>query len=165
VFCRGSEFCAVSGHRGLRGLNLLEDELSGGSGSPRSRRLEKLGCRFFGRVPEDRVFFLQFWNISQLGGWLTKDQLQSYRMDKTQPGGGTALYDALSVACQMRMGQRDWRKPTRRVLLLISDGEDKLSHVKPEEALSEALKAGAVIFTINNEAWNSQMKGKKTMES
>jgi len=117
------------------------------------------------RGPEDRVFFLQFWNILQFSNWLTKDQLRSYKMDKAQLGGGTALYDALFFACQKQMGRRDWRKPTRRVLLVISDGEDNQSHVKAGEALSEALKAGAVIFTINNEAWNSQMKGKQTMEN
>jgi len=162
----------VTGARLLRGSDLPVElgVLIDTSASERDRQADEIvkAVRQFVdaiiRGPEDRVFFVQFWAVSQLGEWLTKNQLQSYTMDKAHLGGGTALYDALFVACQKRMGQRDWRKPTRRVLLLISDGEDNLSHVKPEEAVSEALKAGVVIFTINNGGWNSQMKGKKTMD-
>lgn len=116
------------------------------------------------RKPEDRVFFLQFWSVSQVGEWLSREQLQSAKMEKAKFGGGTALYDALFVTCTKRLGQRDWRKPTRRVLLLISDGKDNLSHVTRDQAAVEALKAGAVIFTINNADSNQPMDVEKRVE-
>jgi len=53
------------------------------------------------------------------------------------------------MACKERMGPRNWGKPTRRILVLISDGNDNLSHITHEEAALEALRAGVVIFTIN----------------
>jgi VWFA-related protein len=85
---------------------------------------------------------------------------------KIRYGGATALYDALAVACKERMGPREWRKPSRRVLILITDGEDNQSHATRGEAVSEALKAGTVVFTINtiNAASSVGGKGEKTLE-
>lgn len=116
------------------------------------------------RGPEDRVFFLQFRDEPQATGWLRKDQLQGATI-KVGIGGGTALYDALAMACQQRMGPRDWRKPTRRVLLLISDGDDNESHITRDDAASEALKSGAVIFTIDTELSGMSYRGVKVMEN
>lgn len=115
------------------------------------------------RDPEDRVFFLKFEATSQATGWMKKEQLQTYTLS-IRIGGGTALYDALVMACKQRMGQRDWRKPTRRVLVLISDGEDNLSYATRDEAVSEALRAGAAIFTINTTSYNGAYRGEKIME-
>jgi VWFA-related protein len=115
------------------------------------------------RGSEDRVFFLKFESTPQATGWLKKEQLQSTNV-KVVIGGGTALYDALAMASKERMGPRDWRKPTRRVLILITDGEDNLSHTTRDEALSEALKAGAVIFTINTSSYEGTSKGETVME-
>jgi VWFA-related protein len=116
------------------------------------------------RGPEDRVFFLKFETTPQATGWLKKEQLQGTSIN-VRIGGATALYDALGMACKERMGPRDWRKPTRRVLLLISDGEDNLSHITRDEAVSEALRAGAVIFTIDTDLSGKSYKGLKVMEN
>ena len=115
------------------------------------------------RGQEDRVFFLKFNATAQATPWLTKEQLQGADI-KVGIGGGTALYDALAVACKQRMKPRDWRKPTRRVLLLISDGEDNLSHITRDDAASEALKSGAVVFTIDTELSGMSYSGVKILE-
>jgi VWFA-related protein len=116
------------------------------------------------RGPEDRVFFLQFDATPRATEWLKKDQLQGTTI-KVGIGGGTALYDALAMACKGRMGPRDLQKPTRRVLLLISDGDDNLSHITRDDAASEAIKAGAVIFTINTDDSGKSIRGEKAMEN
>jgi VWFA-related protein len=116
------------------------------------------------RGPEDRVFFLRFDTIPQATGWLNKEQLQGTTA-KVRASGGTALYDAVAMACKQRMGPRDWRKPTRRVLVLTSDGEDNLSHITREDAVSEALKAGAVIFTIYTKDSVTDARGDRVMEN
>jgi hypothetical protein len=85
------------------------------------------------RGPEDRVFFLTFDVTPHASEWLKKEQLQSTTV-KVKIGGGTALYDAVAMACKQRMGPRDWRKPARRIMVLISDGEDILSHITREKA-------------------------------
>lgn len=66
---------------------------------------------------------------------------------------------------QQRFGPRDWSKPTCRVLVLISDGEDNLSHVTRDEALLEALKAGTVIFAIDTREAGIESRGDKIMQN
>jgi Ca-activated chloride channel family protein len=68
-------------------------------------------------------------------------------------GGGTALYDAIYQACQELL-----RSPPpaagaapdlRRVMVVISDGEDNLSRHSRGEALDMAQRAGIVIYAIS----------------
>lgn len=61
------------------------------------------------RGPDDRVFFLNFESTPKATGWLKKEQLRTFIIP-IRIGGGTALYDALAMACKQRMGERDWRK-------------------------------------------------------
>lgn len=116
------------------------------------------------RGEDDRVFILQFAATPQATGWLTREQLQTAHV-KMSIGGGTALYDAVAMACKERMGPIDRQKPvTRRILVLISDGEDNQSHVTREAAASEALRAGAVIFTIDTDLSGMSYRGLRIME-
>jgi Ca-activated chloride channel homolog len=115
------------------------------------------------RSQEDRVFFLWFNATPQVTGWLKKEQLQTIP-SKIVPGGGTAVYDALFWACDKVMGPRDWRNPTRRILVLISDGEDNLSHISREYAVSAALQAGAVIFTVDTGSSGLEGKGERVLK-
>jgi VWFA-related protein len=72
---------------------------------------------------------------------------------KQRAGGGTALYDAIYQACQQLLklppsvGNPD--KDVRRVLVVISDGDDNLSRHSRGEALDIAQRAGIVIYTIS----------------
>jgi len=116
------------------------------------------------RSPQDRVFFLTFDVTQHATEWLKREQLRGITVT-VNIGGATALYDALAMACRERMGPRDWQKPVRRVLVLISDGDDNISHITRDEAASEALKAGAVIFTINTEPSGMSYRGAKIMQS
>jgi Ca-activated chloride channel family protein len=72
---------------------------------------------------------------------------------KQRAGGGTALYDAVYQACQQLLklppsvGNPD--KDLRRVLVVISDGDDNLSRHSRREALDIAQRAGIVIYAIS----------------
>jgi Ca-activated chloride channel family protein len=112
----------------------------------------------------DRVFILQFSANPQATEWLTREQWQRANV-KISIGGGTALYDAVATACKERMGPLDRQKPSRRILVLISDGEDNQSHVTREAAALEALRAGAVIFTIDTDLSGMSYRGLKIMGS
>jgi Ca-activated chloride channel family protein len=148
----------VTGASLMRGADLpvelgLLIDASNSEDSAELNNILKAAKQFLGnsiRGPEDRAFVLDFDATSRATKWLTRDQLQTTSV-KVRLGGATALYDALALACEERMGTRDWQKPTRRVLVLISDGDDNVSHITPDEAATEALKTGAVIFTINTE--------------
>ena len=147
---------AVTGANLVRAADLPVElgVLIDASGSQRSADLAnilKAAKQFVSEVilgPNDRVFILQFAATPQATGWLTREQLQTVNV-KVSLGGGTALYDAVAMACKERMGPTDRQRPTRRILVLISDGQDNQSHITREAAASEALRAGAVMFTMD----------------
>jgi len=67
-----------------------------------------------------------------------------------QAGGGTGLYDAIFFACKQKMLIFPPPEPyLRRVMIIISDGQDNESGHTREEALSMAQRAEVTIFTIS----------------
>jgi VWFA-related protein len=102
------------------------------------------------RAGDDRVFFLTFSDKSAASGWLKKEDLAGASIQVAVKG-ATALYDSIAIACRERMGQPDWQMPSRRVLVLISDGKDDASKMTLPQAESEALKSGTVIFTVSTQ--------------
>ena len=81
-----------------------------------------------------------------------------------RPGGGTALYDALYYACRDKLLKKAQNGPTRRAIILLSDGEDNLSHVTREEAIEMAQRAEAIIYTISTNVSGTKGAGDKVLE-
>jgi Ca-activated chloride channel family protein len=81
-----------------------------------------------------------------------------------RPGGGTALYDALYYACRDKLLKQGQGGPTRRAIILLSDGEDNLSHVTREEAIEMAQRAEAIVYTISTNVSGTKGAGDKIME-
>src|SRR5947207_15984672 len=73
---------------------------------------------------------------------------------KTRAGGGTAVYDAIYTACQKELSHPprppgDQPDVVRRVMILISDGDDNLSNHTRAEAIEIAQRTSVVIYTIS----------------
>ena len=98
-------------------------------------------------APEDRVFVVNVAAIPDVSGFMSRDEFLKFKTDLT-PGGGTALFDAVYVACKERM-QADPTQPARRVLVILSDGRDNMSHVTRDRAIAAAQKARTVIFAVS----------------
>jgi Ca-activated chloride channel homolog len=81
-----------------------------------------------------------------------------------RPGGGTALFDALYYTCRDKLLKKGQTGPTRRAIILLSDGEDNLSHVTREEAIEMAQRADAIVYTISTNVSGSKGEGDKVME-
>lgn len=81
-----------------------------------------------------------------------------------RPGGGTALYDALYYACRDKLLKAPQIGPTRRAIILLSDGEDNQSHVSREEAIEMAQRANAIIYTISTNVSGTKGAGDKVLE-
>ncbi|MFZ0760704.1 MAG: VWA domain-containing protein [Candidatus Sulfotelmatobacter sp.] len=81
-----------------------------------------------------------------------------------RPGGGTALYDALFYACRDKLLKEPQNGPTRRAIILLSDGEDNQSHVTREEAIEMAQRAAAIVYTISTNVSGTKGPGDKVLE-
>ena len=81
-----------------------------------------------------------------------------------RPGGGTALYDAVFFTCRDKLLKAPKNTPVRRAIILLSDGEDNLSHVTREEAIEMAQRAEAVIYAISTNVSGTKGPGDKVLE-
>jgi VWFA-related protein len=81
-----------------------------------------------------------------------------------RPGGGTAMFDALYYSCRDKLLKREQTGPVRRAIILLSDGDDNLSHVTREEAIDMAQRAEVIIYTISTNISGMKGKGDKVLE-
>lgn len=79
-------------------------------------------------------------------------------------GGGTAMYDAIYYACRDKLLKQPQNGPTRRAIILLSDGEDNQSHVTREEAIEMAQRAEAIIYTISTNVSGTKGAGDRVLE-
>jgi Ca-activated chloride channel family protein len=144
----------VLGIRGRIEVPLLLGILIDISGSQRTSKTYKdavqAASEFSNQVlsgADDRVFIERFAVAPEATQLMTKSQLSALKID-LNPGGLTALYDALRFACDTRM-EGDPRQDYLRVIVLLSDGEDNHSRNSLREAITSAQRAGAVIFSVD----------------
>jgi VWFA-related protein len=81
-----------------------------------------------------------------------------------RPGGGTAMFDAIYFACRDKLLKTSRSTPSRRAIILLSDGEDNLSHVTREDAIEMAQRAEAIVYTISTNISGVKGQGDKVLE-
>jgi Ca-activated chloride channel homolog len=103
----------------------------------------------------DEAFVMTFDDEPQIIQAFTSDtgQLRDQIL-RARAGGGTAVYDAIYDACQNQLSHPprpagDQPDVVRRVMILISDGEDNLSTHTRSEAIEMAQRTSVVIYTIS----------------
>ena len=110
------------------------------------------------RRGQDLAFVMTFDNEPEVIQDYTGDMSQlSEVIQKQNAGGGTALNDAIYLASQKLMDAplpSGSDKEIRRVLVVISDGDDNLSDHALSEAIEMADRGGVSIYTISsNNDW------------
>ena len=107
------------------------------------------------RRNKDEAFVMTFDDEPQVIQGFTSDTgaLRDQIMG-TRAGGGTAIYDAIFAACSKQLNHPprpagDQPDVVRRVMILISDGEDNLSLHTRSEAIELAQRTSVVIYTIS----------------
>jgi Ca-activated chloride channel family protein len=81
-----------------------------------------------------------------------------------RPGGGTALFDALYYACRDKLMKEPHSGPVRKAIILLTDGDDNLSHVTREEAIEMAQRAEVVVYTISTNLTDKGGGGDKVLQ-
>jgi Ca-activated chloride channel family protein len=85
-------------------------------------------------------------------------------LDAANFNGGTAVYDAIEQTCIQKLSRSGNPDAPRRVILLISDGEDNLSHVTHTAAEETAEKEGVAVFSLITESSLSGPQGAHFMK-
>jgi Ca-activated chloride channel family protein len=81
-----------------------------------------------------------------------------------QAGGVTSLYDALFFSSKEKLYYFPPPEPyLRRVMIIISDGQDNQSEHTREEALAMAQRAEVTIFTISTNRTGTEARGDKVL--
>src|SRR5690348_12980897 len=107
------------------------------------------------RRGRDEAFVMTFDDEPQVVQAFTSDAgLLRDQILQTRAGGGTAVYDAIYSACQNELSHPprppgDQPDIVRRVMILISDGDDNLSTHTRSEAIEMAQRTSVVIYTIS----------------
>lgn len=82
-----------------------------------------------------------------------------------QAGGVTSLYDAIYISCKEKLLFFPPPEPyLRRMIIVISDGEDNRSEHTREEALAMAQRAEVTIFAISTNRSGAEQKGDKILK-
>lgn len=113
-----------------------------------SRDLEKQAAkRFFGRVlrPVDQAAIYSVSTDSYLAQPLTSDirRLEQTIESFGAPEGGTSLFDALVDAARYLRPYR-----ARKVIVIVSDGADTISHLDFETTLQRVLKEDCEVYVV-----------------
>jgi Ca-activated chloride channel homolog len=107
------------------------------------------------RRNKDEAFVMTFDDEPQIVQPFTGDAgALRDEITKTRAGGGTAIYDAIYEACVKELSHPprppgDQPDVVRRVMILISDGDDNLSTHTRADAIEMAQRTSVVIYTIS----------------
>jgi VWFA-related protein len=113
----------------------------------------------------DRAFVMGFDVTSTVTqDWTNNiDGLQT-GINRLRPGGGTALFDAVYTACRDKLLDASRGvEPVRKAMILISDGDDNQSRVRPDEAIKMCERAETIIYAISTNWTPSRGKGDKVL--
>jgi VWFA-related protein len=104
------------------------------------------------RPKQDEAFVISFDATPQLIQDFTDDpQALADVIRNLRAGGITTLYDAVYLACKMKLAEGS-SGDLRKMLIVLSDGEDNGSVVSREEALDMARRHEVTIFTVSTSA-------------
>ncbi len=118
------------------------------------------------RARSDRAFVMGFDSTPTVTQDWTNDLdgLQT-GVNKLRPGGGTALFDAVYTACRDKLlDVSRGQEPTRRAMVLVSDGADNQSRAYIDDAIKMCQRAETIIYAISTNWTPSRGKGDEVLQ-
>ncbi|HEY6765033.1 MAG TPA: VWA domain-containing protein [Candidatus Sulfotelmatobacter sp.] len=99
--------------------------------------------------PNDLAFVVGFSNSVLLTQDFTRDEARlSPSIAQLAPSGGTAAWDAVSLAVE-KLGNRREQRPIARIVVVISDGEDNSSSTTLKEVIASAQRQEVIVYTVS----------------
>ena len=84
-------------------------------------------------------------------------------ISRLRPGGGTALYDSLYKTCRDQMLSLQQTADVRKMMVLVSDGDDDYSRATEDDAIKMCQRAETIVYTISTNTGPSRDKGDDTL--
>jgi Ca-activated chloride channel homolog len=117
------------------------------------------------RSKADRAFVMGFdVTPTVTADWTNDQDALETGINKLQPEGGTALFDAVYIACRDKLLTNRAPEPVRKAIILITDGEDNQSRVYLPEAIKECERAETIIYAISTNWTPSRGEGDKVLQ-
>jgi VWFA-related protein len=110
--------------------------------------------------PVDRAFVEGFdvqTDIEQ--DYTNRVDLLDSGINRLRPGGGTALYDSLYKTCRDQMLTLQQTADVRKVIVMVSDGDDDYSRATEDDAIKMCQRAETIVYTISTNTGPSRDKG------
>jgi Ca-activated chloride channel homolog len=124
--------------------------------------------RFFNqmlRTGTDQAFVLAFDSVPTLTQDFTdKNEKLASGVKALTPGGGSAVYDAVQYAALKKLMNVHSERPVRKVIILISDGEDNQSRANRADVIDAARRAEATVYAISTNTSNTKSRGDRVLE-
>ncbi len=111
-------------------------------------KLSAMGGQGYLVIFKDRVFISQH----TLSSEEVKTALAPVRFSK-----GTSLLDAIQKTCEQPLSRQNNPAVSRKIIVLLTDGEDSASTATREQAIQSAQKAGVSIFSMNTLSGHPEM--------
>jgi len=113
----------------------------------------------------DKAFVVGFNGHSQVMQDFTDSAtLLSAAIHRMHDGGGTALYDAIYRACHEKLIKDHEDHPSRRAIVVVSDGEDNQSEFSEAQAIEMAQRAEVIIYAISTDDSGLILRGDKVLQ-
>ena len=97
---------------------------------------------------QDRIDLMSFAdNVDEVVSFTNDPQRVESGFGHIERGDSTALYDAIYLASE-RLGEEPATGGARRVVVLITDGENTTRHGSYDAALEQAERAGAMVYSL-----------------
>ena len=101
------------------------------------------------RSNADKAMVVSFDSTAEIVANLTDDTDKlSSAIRELRPGGGTAMYDAIRFASD-KLAEEQPSYQFRRIIVLVSDGDDNQSHATRDQSLEAAQVADTCIYAIS----------------
>jgi Ca-activated chloride channel family protein len=114
-------------------------------------RLERDAVKTFVKSlvrPQDRIDLMSFAdNVDEVVSFTNDPKRIEEGLGRIERGDATALYDAIYLGSQ-RLGEQPAANGARRVVVLITDGENTTRHGSYDAALEQAERAGAMVYSL-----------------
>ena len=112
-----------------------------------------------------KVFLMTFDTTKDVVEDFTNDPNElSEAVRQLKVGGGTALFEAIYFACREKLLRETEPGGLRRVLLVITDGEDDASRYTLEQVVNMARRTEVTIYAISTIAHGQSSPGEKVLE-